>query len=144
MDSVLLGYESAARLHKFIVTHEDLTETTANTAQDIVLATVKDGDVVELLAFDNEIPFEDSSDAAFNSTAATLGDAADPDRYLASSQLNANGTEITRSIGTGTKFIYLAAGQLILNVASMTAKALADIDTGKAVALVRIHETARY
>jgi hypothetical protein len=54
--------------HKAIVTHVDLTETTADTDQTIALLSVVAGDVVQKAAFQLVTAFSDASDAAFNDT----------------------------------------------------------------------------
>jgi hypothetical protein len=54
--------------HKAIVTHVDLTESTADTDQTIALLSVVAGDVVQKAAFQLVTAFSDASDAAFNDT----------------------------------------------------------------------------
>lgn len=143
MKTDLLGYESFGRLHRVEITHEDLTQAAANTAQAIDVLTLKDGDIVQELFTHLEVPFKDASDAAFNSTALTIGDAGSATRYLGSTQLNENGTEVLRSVGGAVPFVYTGAGVLRLTFASMAEKSLVNIDTGKLVVFARVLETAR-
>ena len=70
--------------HKAIVTHVDLTESTADTDQTIALLSVVAGDVVEKAAFKLVTAFEDESDAAFSDTNVSVGDGGDTDRFIAS------------------------------------------------------------
>ena len=82
-----------------IVEHTDLTETAANTAQTLALLSLAAGKACRFVKYDLPVPFKDASDAAFNSCAVTLGDGNDVDRFLASTQLNENGTEVLRKFG---------------------------------------------
>lgn len=135
-----------AATHMIDVSAADLTETTANTAQTLVPLTFADGDVFVLISGRLVEPFEDSSDAAFNSTALSVGDNDSATRYLASTQLNKNGTEITTFAGalTAPCFPYTAAKELRLAFASMTAKSLADLDKGRLLLYVRKVDTKRF
>jgi hypothetical protein len=80
--------------HKAIVTHVDLTESTADTDQTIALLSVVAGDVVQKAAFQLVTAFKDASDAAFNDTQVQVGDGNDTDEYIAATQVNENGTEV--------------------------------------------------
>jgi hypothetical protein len=97
MQLIPLNIEAVAQhgaTHVAIVTHADLTETTANTAQVIALIAAPANTVARVVKVKNVIPFKDASDAALNTTALTIGDAGDADRLLASTELNVNGTEV--------------------------------------------------
>lgn len=113
------------------ITHEDLTEATANTAQLIQALSLKAGDVVERVTTKLKTPFKDASDAAYNTTTCIVGDGGDDDRYLVSQELNENGTEILYKAGTGTRLAYTVDDTLDVIFGSMSAKSLSDIDTGK-------------
>lgn len=114
-----------------ILTHEDLTEATANTAQTIPLFAVRPGSIVRRVDCKLIRPFKDASDAAFNSNTVTVGDGGSANRFLASQQLNKNGTEIDYPVGTGTVYQYTAADTVDAVIGSMSAKSLSDIDTGE-------------
>jgi hypothetical protein len=86
--------------HVAVVTHEDLTEATANTAQTIPLFTAAANSAVRLVKMILKVAFKDASDAAFNNVAITLGDSGDVDRLLPSTQINENGTEVDFKQGT--------------------------------------------
>lgn len=118
--------------HKAIVTHVDLTETTADTDQTIALLSVVAGDVVEKAAFQLVTAFSDASDAAFNDTKVQVGDGSDTDEYVAATQVNENGTEVLFAANVNTvPFAYTAADTVDLLVESMTAKSLSDLDAGE-------------
>jgi hypothetical protein len=119
--------------HKAIVTHEDLTQTTADTDQTLSLLTLEAGDVVTTAAWKLVTPFKDASDSALNDTKVQLGDTADDDEYVAATQVNENGTEVlfAAAAPASVPFVYTAANAVELLVESMTAKSLSDIDTGE-------------
>jgi hypothetical protein len=87
--------------HRARVTHADLTQTATNTAQTLELFSVPAGSMVKSLAIVLVTAFKDASDAAFNTNAVTIGDGASASRFLASTQLNENGTEILFAAGIG-------------------------------------------
>ena len=118
--------------HKAIVTHVDLTESTADTDQTIALLSVVAGDVVQKAAFQLVTAFSDASDAAFNDTKVQVGDGSDTDEYVAATQVNENGTEVLFAANVNTvPFAYTAADTVDLLVESMTAKSLSDLDAGE-------------
>lgn len=122
-------------------THEDLTEATANTAQTLSPFTCKANDqAVECVQAELKEAFEDTADAAFNSTAITIGDAGSAARLLASMELNKNGTEVYLKAGTGTTYAPTSDTVVTITVNSMTAKSLSSLNKGRAVAYFRIRD----
>ena len=118
--------------HKVVVTHTDITESSADTDQTIAILSVAAGDVVEKAAYKLVTAFADASDAAFNDTKVQVGDGVDPDRYIAATQVNVNGTEVLYAANANTTaFAYTAADTVDLLVESMTAKSLSELDAGE-------------
>ena len=121
--------------HVFHLTHEDLTETSVNTAQTFVIDNTLAGDILLGAAHFTVTDLEDASDAAFNSSSILIGDNSLPNRYLTSTQVNANGSSIKASVTSNTyatsNFAATSDGQVELTVNSMAAKALNNIDTGE-------------
>lgn len=118
--------------HRINITHEDLTETTANTAQTIAIFTVSAGDVVNDAALAVTTPFEDASDNAFNTTTVQVGDGDDTDQYIASTEVNVNGTEVKyMACAADAQLAYTAADTVDILVGSMAAKSLSNIDVGE-------------
>ena len=118
--------------HKAVVTHSDITESTADTDQTIALLSVAAGDVVEKAAYKLVTAFSDASDAALNDTKVQVGDGADTDRYIAATQVNVNGTEVLFAANANTTaYAYTAADTVDLLVESMTAKSLSELDAGE-------------
>ena len=118
--------------HKAIVTHVDITESTADTDQTIALLSVVAGDVVEKAAYKLVTAFSDASDSGLNDTKVQVGDGADTDRFIAATQVNVNGTEVLYAANANTtSYAYTAADTVDLLVESMTAKSLSDLDAGE-------------
>ena len=119
--------------YRFVVDHTDLTESTANTAQNVTLVTLPANSVVLRAATYLKTPFQDTADAAFNSTALIVGDSGDTDRYITSQQLNVNGTEVLAKAhaSSTTPWAYESATAVVANFASMSAKNLAALNAGE-------------
>jgi hypothetical protein len=119
--------------HRFVVSAEDLTESTDNTAQAITLITLPAGTVIKSAAYYLKTPLADASDAALNTTTITVGDSADADRCINSSELNVNGTEVLYAVNDAAKlpFVTTASTAVTATFGSMAAKDLASIDTGE-------------
>lgn len=118
---------------RFVITADDLTEAQANTAQEITLITLPAGTVVKSCAYYMPTAFEDASDNALNTTTLIVGDAGDADRFIDSTELNKNGTEIIASSSNPSKvpYAYAASTAVVAKFGSMAAKKLSDVDTGE-------------
>lgn len=130
---------SSGWTHKAILTHSDLTTTTANTAQTIDLLTLEAGDVVKNVAYKLVTAFEDASDTAFNVTTLAVGEDGDVDEFVDETEVNKNGTEVLYSAGFAytdaactLPKAYTAASKVNATFMSMAAKSLSDIDAGEA------------
>ena len=118
--------------HKVIITHDDLTTATANTAQIIELLSVAAGDVVNTAAVKVVTAFSDASDTAYNTTTLIVGDDGTTNRFVTSQELNVNGTEVLYKAATNTApHAYTAANTVDAVFGSMAAKSLSDIDAGE-------------
>lgn len=121
--------------------HTDLTEVTAATAQVLspfsILANLQG---VECKQLEVKEAFEDTTDAAFNDVQITIGDAGSANRLLTATQVNRNGTEVYLKGGTGTLFVPTADTVVTITAGSMTAKNLAALNRGKAIAYFAIRD----
>ncbi|HEV8383760.1 MAG TPA: hypothetical protein VGQ11_02730 [Candidatus Acidoferrales bacterium] len=136
MQVIPLPSDTSARTgftHLVVLTHPDLTQATLAAAQTIALLNVKAGDSVWRCLVVLKTPFKNSADAAFNTTAAVIGDGGDTARFLASQELNENGTEVIYGVNPAAKapFVYTVDDTIDIVVSSMAAKALVDLDTGE-------------
>lgn len=127
---------------KFVITHADLTESAANTAQTIQLCSVAVGDIVSNAAYRLVTAFKDSADNALNTTTLIVGDGNDTDRFIVSKELNENGTEVlywaTANATDTLPFSYTAADTVDAVFGSMATKTLAQLDTGEVHIFMRI------
>jgi len=118
--------------HLVVLTAADITETTVNTAQVIPVFAIDDKMGVELVYMKLVTPFEDASDATSIITAIEVGDGADPNHLLASTELNVNGTEIDAAFGIDIRQMYTTADNVDVTVlAPTTGDFLYLIDTGE-------------
>ena len=125
-----------------LLTHEDLTETTAATAQTIPLLTLTAlYHMVELVRMEMLEAFQLTTDAAHNTTLIEVGDGGDTDRLLTSTQLNVNGTEVYMKAGTGVKYVYTANDTVDIVFAAPAAdKTLAGLNKGKLRLLFNVYD----
>ena len=148
MEVTRLPNETAAHSgfnYKVVITHADLTETTADTDQTIQVASAGVGAIVRNVATFLKTDFQDASDSALNDTAIIVGDGNDTDRYILLQQVNTNGTEVDAAISpsTGTlPYVYTTADSIDVVVASMGGKSLSNIDTGEVWVFLDLVETS--
>lgn len=129
--------------HRIELTHEDLTMATTNTVQNIPIYTVKAGTLIKEAAYKLVTAFSDASDAAFNTTTLIVGDDGNDDRFITSSELNANGTEVLYGAAASTTVsVYTAANTIDAIFGSQSGKALNDIDAGELHIFLNIVELA--
>lgn len=119
---------------------KDTTETATDTDMTFNLFKTQAGDVIEKVSLHFDPAFSDASDAAFNDTAFSVGDEDSATRFMSAVQGNVNGTEVLNTF-ENTAYAYSAVKQVTAKVESMTGKALADLDGGKAVILFKINRT---
>lgn len=113
-----------------VVTHSDLTDTTNAEAQ-IVSFPIQPKMSVECIRAVLDIPFQNSSSTANNTTTVTVGDGNGETALLTSTELNANGSNVPLKNGTGTKTVYSVADTVDLTFTPKTGTNLAQIDTGQ-------------
>ena len=119
--------------YRFVIDHTDLTTSADNTAQDITLITLPANSVVKSAATYLKTPFKETAVSAYNNNVLIVGDSGDTARFIASQQVNENGTEILAKSHDVTKVphAYAAATAVVANFASMAAYSLADLDAGE-------------
>jgi hypothetical protein len=119
--------------YRFVIDHTDLTTSADNTAQDITLITLPANSVVKSAATYLKTPFELVGTTAYNNNVLIVGDSGDTARFIASQQVNENGTEILAKAQDVTKVphAYATATAVVAKFASMAAYSLADLDAGE-------------
>jgi hypothetical protein len=127
--------------HFSALTADDLTMATVATVQDIALGTVPKGFIINKAMCRLIRPFENTADAAYNTTTIVVGDAGSINRYITSSQLNKNGAFITVPTFNNTAFQVTADTPIIAEFGSMAAKALSSINKGEVHIYLQIIDT---
>jgi NADPH-dependent glutamate synthase beta subunit-like oxidoreductase len=119
--------------YRFVIDHTDLTTSADNTVQDITLITLPANSVVKSAATYLKTPFKETAATAYDNNVLIVGDSGDTARFIASQQLNENGTEITAKAQDVTKVphAYAASTAVVARFASMAAYSLADLDAGE-------------
>jgi len=118
--------------YRFVVDHTDLTQGTDNTAQDITLITLPANSVVKSAATYLKTPFELVGTSAYNSNTVIVGDATDDDRFIASQQINVNGTKVlAKAHASTTPFAYVASTAVVAKFASMASYDLLELNAGE-------------
>lgn len=127
---------------KIVVTHADLTESAANTAQVIQLISVPAGAAVSNAAFRLVTGFQDLDDNAFNSVTVTVGDGGSAARFVPSSQVCEDGSEVdfwaTSAATNSLPYAYLVADTVDATFSSMAAKSLVNLDAGEIHIFLRV------
>ena len=119
--------------YRFVIDHTDLTTSADNTAQDFTLITLPANSVVKSAATYLKTTFQKTGTTAYNSNTLIVGDSGDTARFIASQQLNENGTEITAKAQDVTKvpYAYATSTPVVARFASMAAYDLLELDAGE-------------
>lgn len=113
-----------------VVTSDDFTATTTNATQTITIDMPADSGA-QLIYMVMPVAFDTANTNATGSTTLQVGDGTDDDRYLTSTELASDGTEITMKFGTGTQGVYSAVDTIDLLFQQVGAEALASNTTGE-------------
>jgi len=132
--------------HRLEFSVSDITAGLANNATMFVntspLPVLKAGMVVKRTAVYLNPAFSDASDAAFNSTTLSIGDAGSATRFINAVQININGTEVITSFPGTENTIYTANSQMSITLTPLTGKSCSDLDLGAFYALFAIENFA--
>ena len=126
------------------VEHSDLTAA-ADTEQNFEICTPPAGSHALFVGHKTITQFADASDGAFTASDISIGIAADVDKFLNGTDINAGGTPVDYSGPTACTADYEFDGDtaVVLNFGGDTSaltsgKALANLDSGKVRAFVKI------
>ena len=117
--------------HIASITADDLTTTTASTAQTILIATLATGDAIGKVATRVKTNFANTGDAAFNTTTVTVGDVAAVSTHITAQETNANGTVVSEKFSNTLVGPYPAADKIAATFNSMAAKNLNSLNVGE-------------
>jgi hypothetical protein len=120
----------------------DLTVSATNTVQTFTLYTPVANDWLKDVGAIVTEQFQNTADAAYNSTTITVGDTGDIDQFIASQEMNKNGTVVPAGYNTGDAlpFTSTAANILavVITIGSMSGKALTSLNKGRVVVLFNL------
>lgn len=134
------GYNYVATL-----TANDLTTTTADTAQTFTLATLKSGDIVYRVAYRMKTAFKDASDAAFVSMTFSVGQTGTTTTWIGATQVNELGTEVFTAASTAVApIVYTSANTITATFGGTltSGKNVNDIDIGELEVFVELARTS--
>jgi len=118
--------------HKVVLTHNALTTSADNTAQTLTLLTLPADSIVKDVATHLVTPFQLTGTTAYNSNTIVVGVSGTTDAFVASQQINANGTPVTaRRFNSNTPLAYTASTPIIATVASMASYDLLELNAGE-------------
>lgn len=115
------------------ILHSDFTETTVATAQaKTVISAIVGGTDTDVVLKDAKlaVPFQDTTDADNNSTLVTVDDSTNLARFLASTEMNVNGTEKTHPTPT-TSHVTAGATSVTVTATPPSGKNLAALNKGE-------------
>jgi hypothetical protein len=130
--------ETPGFTHVASVTADDLTQTTVNTLQTITVATLATTDIIGRVQDYVKTSFQNTADAAFNTTTRSIGDGTGVATHTAAAEANLNGTVVLSKFSNTAVGPYAAANTLTVTFNSMAAKALSNINRGELVILFQL------
>lgn len=141
MEASYAGRNYGPEWFEVVIDHEDLTETTVDTAQAFDILTQVAGKNMLVVGSHIEVKeaFDDTGDAENDSLVATLGDADDVDRLITAAELS-NGASgaVTAAAGAAASrgVVVSNANGVRLYLTPHTGKALSPHDKGKMIVRV--------
>jgi len=127
-------------------TAEVAAMSTVNTAVVIPLSTAYKYNRIDDCCLIVQQPFEDTADAAYNSTTISVGETGTPTGYINAAECNKNAGGLVKSAyKTGAITVpkdYAADTGLVVTVNAMAAKALSNLKKGSAIILFRLFKFA--
>jgi len=133
--------ETPGFTHVARITADDLTQATAAAAQTIDLCTLNKNDIILRAAGYIRVPFENTLDAAFNTSTVSIGDTGGVAALAAAGEANKNAATPVNTLGSTAK-IYTAADTLRVTVNSMSGKSLVNINRGEYYVFVSLSRLA--
>jgi hypothetical protein len=126
------------------ITHEDLTNATANGTQDLTIKAAPAGMAVGRVVSFLKTPFQDLSDSSYTQTTMSVGDAGSATRLAGAIEVNERGTEIIHAINDiDTGHMYTTATDIIVRFTPGSGKDLAALDEGEVFIGLELKETAK-
>lgn len=117
--------------HMSIITADDLTQATANTAQTLKLCDLVAGDIIAAIEDNVIVPFENTADATFNSSTRSAGDNSAVTTFFTAAEANKNGTVVPKKFSNTAVGPYTAADKVAITFNAMAGKSLSSINKGE-------------
>lgn len=112
------------------IEHSDLTNAVVDGTQTLTIP-IAAKMAVRLLRMVLDVAFKNSADATNNSLLVTVGDGGSANRFLTSTELNENGTEIPLKAGVDLEYPYTADDTIDVIFTPDSGFALSALDTGR-------------
>jgi hypothetical protein len=130
--------------HAFVIDAQngDVTMATANTEQVFTVFAVKDQDQIIKVGAVLTEAFQNTADAAYNTTTCRVGDAGDDDNFITAFQMNKNGTVVTAAYSTGDElpktYTTATAQNILVTLGAQSGKSLNSLNKGRVVILFKL------
>lgn len=135
--------ETPGYTHVAKITADDLTQTANATAQAITIAVLAIGDVIGRVQDWLKTNFQNTADAAFNTTTRSIGDNGSATRWGAAVEGNQNGTVVLSQFSNTAVGPYTSADALKVTISAMTGKNLNSINRGELIVLFQLIRAKR-
>ena|ERR1017187_4057521 len=135
-----IGAFGANWTHRAIITPTDITMATADTEQVFVLLTTQSQDQIAGAAMLLDVPFQNTADAAYNTTTIRIGDIDTDNKFVTATEMNLNGTEVYYAYNTGANVptAYGATAKtIIVTLGAQSAKSLTSLNVGRVIILIK-------
>lgn len=122
-----------------LITHEDLTDAVASEAQTLtvpIAAKMSVRCVRSIL----DVAFENSSSAGFDDLTVVVGDGGSTSRFLTSTQVNKNGTEVLLKSGVDIEYPYTVDDTVDITFTPKTGATLLSLDAGRMRLILNIQD----
>ncbi len=116
--------------YEVLVTHEDLTDAVASEAQTLTVP-IKAKMSARCVRSILDVPFENSASAGNDDLTVTVGDGGSAGRFLTSTQINKNGTEVPLKSGVDIEYPYTADDTIDITFTPKTGATLASLNAGQ-------------
>ncbi len=113
-----------------LITHEDLTDAVASEAQTLTIPIAAKMSV-RLVRAILDVPFENTSSAGFDDLTVTVGDGGSATRFLTSTQINKNGSEVLLKSGVDIEYPYTTDDTVDMTFTPKTGATLLSLDKGR-------------
>ena len=128
--------------HRDDIYYRDLTQATTNTEQVFTYFVPVEGDLIRNVGVVLAEAFQNTADAAYNTTTIRVGGTADDDEFILAVELNLNGTEVYHAYNTGDALpkAYSATNTdaILITFGAQSGKSLNSLNKGHVIVMFDI------